>query len=283
MELKPLPPKSLDVFCDVFDFSKGQADITCPASTYPTACLRACERRGLLVWDTERVGGKTLRWCALTKLGAKVGCESMALVPSGTISQRKRLWVKMQFDVKDVDYKEAYGIAKDLAGESLLAPVVRDLLRIHKAAEEGDYRLFYERYGIPETKETEQFQAMFSVMERMQETIDSLTEKMKTQMLSQSAPIAPNSRSPQDNGSTQAIGGLKGIGGHKTFTAPLPSDDEDDEDLGLEIVKSKDAGMNATMNFLASMNALANAKSTGESTLTPRQKARLEKDANNGT
>jgi hypothetical protein len=83
MELKPLPPKSLDVFCDVFDFSKGQADITCPASTYPTACLRACERRGLLLWDIENVNGETKRWCALTPMGATYGCETLALAADG--------------------------------------------------------------------------------------------------------------------------------------------------------------------------------------------------------
>ena len=257
MEMKPLPAKSLDVFCSVFDFSKGQADITCPADTYPTACLRACERRGLLVWDTERVRGKTKRWCALTTLGAKVGCESMALVPDGTVSQRKRLWVKVQFDVNNPEYADAYRIAGELAEQRLLAETVADLLRIHDAAENGDYRLFYELYGIPETQETRQFENMLQTFGSMQSSLDALVNENRMlreqlQNTPQSRPIAQNNELRGVQGETQASG-VKQLAVAQ-IAAPT-FDDEDEDDL-LEVKIDVDAPKRVAENFLRSLGAL---------------------------
>lgn len=240
MDFKALPLKSLDVFCAVFDFSKGQADITCPASDYPTACLRACERRGLLVWDTERVKGETKRYCALTPLGAKVGCESMAmaLMPSDTMAVRNRQWVKVQFDVHHEDYSAAYQIAGELAREGLLAPTVRDLLLIHHLADHGDYSLFYQLYGIPATKETAQFETMLQSFASMSKTIQDLADenrKLREQL--------------------QPSKGIRTIAEQVDIPAPVF---EDNSEVLIEV--HKDTSNTANKNFLKSMFALIKSK-----------------------
>jgi hypothetical protein len=177
-QIKPLAEKSLNTFCAIFDFCKGEPDITTPVSDSPTACLRALERRGLIRWDTERVKGKTKRWAALTETGAKYGCEGLALVPSVTSPARNRQWVKVQFDLRDDDYLAAWDVAGELALQRQLAPTIRDLLLIHDLAEKGDYRLFYELYGLPNSRETEQFATMIQTFAKMQRTIDTLTAKL---------------------------------------------------------------------------------------------------------
>lgn len=177
-EIKPLTEKTLTVFCAIFDFARGEADITVPVSDSPTACLRALERRGLILWDTERTRGKTKRFAALTETGAIYGCESLALVPSVTSPARNRQWVRVQFDLNDDDYLAAWDIAGELAQARLLAPTIRDLLQIHESADKGDYSLFYQLYGIPETKETSQFATMIQTFADMQQTINALTAKL---------------------------------------------------------------------------------------------------------
>lgn len=251
----PLPEKSLDVFCAIYADAKGISDVTRPADGYNNACLRACERRGLIVWDTERTDGKTRRWCALTPLGAKWGCEGLAHVALDTKQDtRNRQWVRMQFDVNKPDYADAFQVVGELVRDNLLAETVRDLLLIHKAAESGDYRLFYELYGIPETKETDQFQAMFSLMARMQDTIDELTEKVKAQNTAIPATMPPVRPLQAGSGSTQGSGGIKAIGGIQDV--PMPTFDESlDEDL-LDVQVDTGAGKRASENFLRSLGAL---------------------------
>ena len=253
MDMKPLPQPSLDVFCAIYSDAKGRPDTTCPADGYNNACLRACERRGLIVWDTERIDGKTRRWCALTALGAKWGCEGVAHVSDDTKQDgRNRQWVRMQFDINKPDYADAYEVVGELVEDNLLAETVRDLLLIHKAAETGDYRLFYELYGIPETKETRQFEAMFSVMERMQSTIDELTEKVKLQANPQSPETAP-------------AHGLRKVAGQADGNAPrtldvpqfdVPVYDDDEDESLLSVQADTDAGRRASENFLKSIMGL---------------------------
>lgn len=257
-EIKPLTEKTLTVFCAIFDFSRGVADITCPVSDSPTACLRALERRGLIVWDTERNRGKTKRYAALTALGAAYGCETLALAlaPMGISSGRNRQWVRVQFDLNDEDYQEAYRIAGDLAQARLLAPTIRDLLQIHEAADKGDYSLFYQLYGIPETKETSQFETMIQTFADMQRTIDTLTAKLdRLQNAPQLQPSAPARDLQPVAVSTQANGPKTLQVPQFEVKAPVFDDDEDMDDL-LVVKKDEGAALRASLNFIESMKRL---------------------------
>lgn len=275
MEVKPLQPKSLDVFCDIFDFVRGQADITCPATDYRVSCLAALERRGLIQWDTERIKGKNKRWAALTELGARYGCEGLALaqVPEAQAPKRNRVWLKVQFDLNNEDYQKAYNIAGELAHARKLAPTIRDLLL----------------HGIPDTTETRQFETMmgaFAEMRQEMKTIADENRMLREQLIQlQNTPVStytpPVSVLQPVSGGTQGNGGLKPLGGLKAVAAPNPVfDDEDDEDL-IEIKRDESAGMKATQNFIKSLMDLSESTSTGESTLTPRQIAQLAKDTQN--
>lgn len=216
MDIKALPEKSLNTFCAIFDFAKGEADITCPASTYPTACLRACERRGLIVWDTERVKGKTKRWCALTKLGAYYGCEGLALVPEATKASRNRQWVKVQFDLDNPEYVTAYRLAGELARKRLLAPTMRDWLLIHAEFADKDNTTFAKAYP-----------AMYKLM----------TETRQEDLIGKLEALLQNARIPAN------------IGANFDLLA-------DDDTVVIDVQKDANSGKRASENFLKSVLAL---------------------------
>jgi hypothetical protein len=146
----------------------------------------------------------------------------------------------------------------ELARARLLAPTIRDCLLIHNLADGGDYSLFYQLYGIPDTNETRQFESMMQAFSGMQKTMSDLLEenRLLRQQLkaSQSAPIALNSRLQPDNGSTQ---GIRQLGGVMAIAAPV-FDDESDADL-IEVKTDEGAGKRASENFLKSlMNLVEN-------------------------
>lgn len=276
--------------CDLYSESGGRIGITYPIKAHWNT-IEGLFKRGLIMRDAQIENGKVVRYIALTPTGAQYSCEHLEVVINAGVinTDRPRKCVSLFFEYDKKKYPThvtAYERVEVLKGQGDFRPTMIDLINMDKELESGKVDLLMKAYpeAVQTLRDTLRLEVEADIKRQETHVLKEMirqTVKDAIEEVPQSRPDAPNSRLQPVSGSTQASGGLKAIGGHKTFTAPPPIDDEDDDDLGLEIVKSKDGGMNATMNFLKSMEALANAKPTGESTLTPRQKARLEKDARN--
>jgi hypothetical protein len=231
--MKPLPEKSFDTFCQIYTHARGIADSTCPADEFHVSCLGALERRGLIQWDTERVGGKMKRWCALTIQGAKEGCEALAQLPTGFNDTRNRVCLSMFLDLNNDDHFKAWQIAQALKQERIFTPVIVDLLLMHS-----------EFLHQKDTVFSEVYPAMYKLMTETRQ--GDLLGRLE-QML-QTAPQAPEKG--QISG-LQSVQGIRAIG--NTLDVPMPI--FDDEDL-LDVVADAGAGKRVSENFLKSIGAL---------------------------
>lgn len=285
----------LDLLHVVMVYDDGKPGLPHEVRGVHHATLKAMAKKDygcLIILDVSTCPTGLVWSVIMTRQGLKVAkrlvkepnCNNDTDINSDKNKKRKvRSLRTVQWQV-DVNQETGAKIYKDVRAmkedrSQSFTKTMNTLMELHGELKEGQVALLQKLY--PEAYAAMLLIAQTEIEMEREDKLGELIGEWKRLMLSQGANMPTVSDLPQDNGSTQASGGLKAIGGHKTFTAPPPIDDEDDEDLGLEIVKSKDAGMNATMNFLKSMQALADAKPTGESTLTPRQKARLEKDARN--
>ena len=176
--MKPLPLTSLEHYCRLHEQAVFNPTSPIDVEGVNSSCIRAMYSRGLIEYEYITVNEAKTRRILFTELGLKYGCELMAHVPNGSKNPRKREWVKMQFNMGDKQYRRAYKVVGELIADNQLAPTVADLLLIHKAAEKGNYKPFYELYGIPETKETSQFATMIQTFADMQQTINTLTAKL---------------------------------------------------------------------------------------------------------
>jgi hypothetical protein len=194
--------------------------------------------RGLIDYQFVQENGKTERRILFTKLGIRYGCEELALLPSYSSETRKREVLKVYLDMANDDHKEAYTIARSLAGERILTPTIVDLLIMHSEFLSGDDTTLHEAYPgihklLTETKEQKLF-------DRLEELIQNAPQ-----------PVAPQ---PQSTGV-----GLKGLsgGGLQPIKLAAPSFDDDEDMPELTITKAKPDGQ-ATQNFLNSLNNLQN-------------------------
>ena len=187
------------------------------------------------------------------------------------IKRRKRECVSTWFNMNNEDDCELFHWIQDWKEHRKFLPYLRQALWLFIALMNGDLSTLIEyfppvieRIRAPDKKRiVELEEKLKAAQERIEELedkkddkLDKILEAVKKQLvapLQAATPlqaISPN-QTPQ-NGTNQAMGGLRPI---TTQSVAAPSFDDEDDDL-LEIKIDNEAGVRASANFLRSLQAL---------------------------
>jgi hypothetical protein len=308
--VKKLTQHQLEIITELYHAVDGQARVYVPVDTIPHSPLYwlAHECRGLIAIEKKKRKGKVYRKIALTDSGviwcADNGIYARDFTPSALMPLAdKRLRTTLSFQV---------GVSDDLVGQVAkckeareFIPILRLAITLYEALgytalealtkstlnnfdifqmspdeittaymelESERQRLAFERAALEaQTLEVKQFHDMFRDIDAKLDSIQNARIPAHTPVSSDLQPVGGGT---QDKAPNQLA--------VPQFAAPKFDDDSDD-DLGLEIKKDESAAARTTANFLKSILSLTEEqpdKKTDYSKLSPRIRARMEKDNN---
>jgi hypothetical protein len=246
MDIKPLPDKSLQHYCDLHPVALASPDTPIDVRHINPSCIRAMYRRGLIEYEFITANNKTEKRILFTKLGLKYGCESLALGGVDSKGKRTRATLRVYLDLERDDHQQAWDIARSLAGERILTPTIIDFLLMHSEFMKNKTDTLSEAYpGIFKLLSEAKIE---DVMTRLEGLIQNAPQP------SDNSPQKPVGLKAMASGSVGIKGaGIKGLGNIGTLPPPV----FDDDDLpALTITQSKGAGNQANRNLINAMKAL---------------------------
>lgn len=237
MEIKPLPPKTLAHFYDLYRVASVEPDTPIDVRGINNSCIRAMFTRGLIEYQFLNTNGKSERHVLFTEAGLAYGKNTIALVPDSTSESRKREVLRVYLDMGNEAHSEAWNVAQSLAGERILTPTLVDLLLMHSEFLSQNTTTLAEAYPGVYQLLTETRQA--DLFARLEALVHNTPQADETAPIPRVQPVT----------SSQGIRQLQ----TPQFAAP---DYENDDDIELSVVADANAGKRANENFLASMRAL---------------------------
>jgi hypothetical protein len=309
--VKKLTQHQLEIITELYHAVDGQARVYVPVDTIPHSPLYwlAHECRGLIAIEKKKRKGKVYRKIALTDSGviwcADNGIYARDFTPSALMPLAdKRLRTTLSFQV---------GVSDDLVGQVAKCKEAREFIPILRLAITLYEALGYEAFEAL-TKSTlnnfdifqmspDEISAAYAHIESEQQRLAFERAALEAQTLEvkqfhdmfrdidAKLDSIQNARIPADNAPTRGLQPVSGAtqgNGVKALNVPqfeAPKFDEDsDDDFGLEIKKDLTAAARTTTNFLKSIMSLTEDnpdKKTDYSNLSPRIRARMEKEKDN--
>lgn len=246
--------------CDLYSESGGRIGIAYPIKAHWNT-IEALFNRGLIMRDAQIENGKVIRYIALTPTGAHYSCEHLETVinDKGINTDRPRKCVSLFFEYdenKYPDHVKAYKRVGELKKQGDFRPTMIDLLNMDKELESGQVGMLMELY--PEAVQTlrdmlrleveaEQKRQETHVLKEMirQTVTDAMQNPPQPSAMPRVSDLQPVS------GSTQ---GIRQIGANNAI--PLPSFDDDEDDLELTVTASTIDPKEIAQNFIRSIGAL---------------------------
>jgi hypothetical protein len=288
-QVKPLTTPMANCLCDLYSTSGGRVGIAYPIKAH-WRVIEALYHRGFIMRDAQIEDGKVIRYIALTPSGATYSCEHLEAVinDTGIKHSRPRKCVALFFEYDKIKYPshvKAFERVGELKAAGDFRPTMIELINMDKELEKGQIGTLMDLY--PEAIQSVRDMVRLELESELKAQNNHVLNEMIRQTMQD---VIQNAHIPAH---TPVSSDLQPVGGGTQDKAPnqlaVPQfaapkfDDDSDDDLGLEIKKDESAAARTTANFLKSILSLTEEqpdKKTDYSKLSPRIRARMEKDNN---